>query len=150
MTYEELQEKIADIDSHVEDRYQAAMKSWSDYWYNCVKQKKVVIKPKPHRSQFEHHAQIAVDRLRKEFAMQTSPADIGDVIESEKRVVDRNGRVKEIRYLMRVERIEVSSFGKPILAFYGTYLKRDMTPMIQQIFRPILQPDITRVVKSHI
>ena len=148
MTYQELQDKIKEITRLVDDRYRVAMNNYQDYCYECRINNKVLVKAAPQRSEFVRNAQISVDRLRKEFAMQTSPADIGDIIESEKREVGRNGHVKETRYLMRVERIEVSSFGKPVLAFYGTYLTQNLEPRMQQIQRPILQPDITMVVKS--
>jgi hypothetical protein len=55
--------------------------------------------------------------------------------------------MRETRYLMKIERIDVAAFEKPTLAFYGTYLNRNLEPRVQQILRPILQPDITRVVK---
>ena len=80
--------------------------------------------------------------------MQFSPADIGDIIESEVRTISKNGHVSEIRYLMRVERIEVAAFDEPTLSYYGTFLKRDGTPLLRQISKSILQRDITRVVKS--
>ena len=79
--------------------------------------------------------------------MQNSPADVGDIIESERRVV-RNGGMVEITRIMRVERIMVAAFEKPQLTFYGTYLKRDLTPLAKQSEVPIYQDDITYVRKS--
>lgn len=148
MTKQELQEKIADVESMIEDRYQAAMRAYLQYRCECIKQKKVVMKSEPQRSQFENHAAVSIDRLKKEYAMQFTPADVGDVIESEQRSISRTGKVSEKRYLMRIERIEVAAFEDPTLAFYGTYLKTDLTPMEKQSFKPILQPDVTRVVKT--
>ena len=146
MTYEELQEKIADVESLINDKYKAAMKAYRMYCCECEEQGKVIVKPQPQRSQFERQAQISIDRLKKEYAMQDSPAGIGDIIESERRVMVK-GHMHEVRHLMKVERIEVAAFEKPTLAFYGTYLNQKLEPRAQQIFRPILQPDITKVVK---
>jgi hypothetical protein len=146
MTYEELQEKIADVEDLINDKYKAAEKAYWMYCRECVEQGKVIVKPEPQRSQFERQALISIDRLKKEYAMQDSPADVGDIIESERRVLVK-GNMRETRYLMKVERIEVAAFEKPTLAFYGTYLNQKLEPRVQQILRPILQPDITRVVK---
>lgn len=146
MTYEELQEKIADVEGLINDKYKAAEKAYRMYCCECEEQGNVIVKPEPQRSQFERQALISIDRLKKEYAMQDSPADVGDIIESERRVLVK-GNMRERRYLMKVERIDVAAFEKPTLAFYGTYLNQKLEPRVQQIFRPILQPDITRVVK---
>lgn len=134
MTYEELQQKIANVESMIDVRYAGAVKAYHQYVEECLEEKKVVVKPEPLRSQFEHQAMKSIDRLKKEFAMQNSPADVGDVIKTEK-------------YVMRVERIEASAFEYPTLQFYGTYLKQNGEPFAHQITRPILQMDITKIVK---
>jgi hypothetical protein len=134
MTYEELQQKIADIESLIDVRYAGAVKAYHQYVEECLEAKKVFVKPEPLRSQFEHHAMKSIDRLKKEFAMQNSPADVGDVIKTEK-------------YIMRVERVEAAAFEYPTLQFYGTYLKQNGEPYAHQITRPILQTDITKIVK---
>ena len=146
MTYKELHEKIADVEDLINDKYKAALKAYRMYCCECEEQGKVIVKPQPQRSQFERQALISIDRLKKEYAMQDSPADVGDIIESVRHVLVK-GNMRETRYLMKVERIEVAAFEKPTLAFYGTYLNQNLEPRVQQIFRPILQPDITRVVK---
>lgn len=133
MSYEELQKKIADVESMIDVRYAGAVKAYHQYVEECLEAKKVVVKPEPLRSQFEHQAMKSIDRLKKEFAMQNSPADVGDVIKTE-------------RYIMRVERIEAASFEYPTLKFYGTYLKRNGEPFTHQITRPILQTDVIGVV----
>ena len=88
------------------------------------------------------------DNIKKEYAMQNSPADIGDVIEAEIKIGRGGSPVREIIRLMRVERIEVAAYEEPQLTYYGTYLKRDLTPQARQIFVPIHQRDITKFVKS--
>lgn len=135
MTYNELQQKIADVESLIDERYKAAIKAYHQYVEECLDANKVVVKPQPQRSQFEHQAIKSIDRLKKEFAMQNSPADVGDVIRTEK-------------YTMRVERIEAAAFEYPTLQFYGTYLKRNGEPLACQIHRPILQNDVLGVVKA--
>ena len=148
MTLDELNAKIADIEALVDERYNAAMASYHKYWQECVEQKKVIVKPAPQRSHFKRQSYMSIDRLKKEYAMQFSPADIGDIIESEVRTISKSGHISEIRYLMRVERIEVAAFDEPMLSYYGTFLKRDGTPLLRQISKSILQRDITKVVKS--
>jgi len=135
MTYEELQQKIADVESITDARYKSAVKAYHQYCDECLDANKVVVKPPPERSLFEHQALKSIDRMKREFAMQNSPADVGDVIKTEK-------------YMMRVERIEAAAFEYPTLQFYGTYLKQNGEPLARQITRPILQNDITKVVKS--
>ena len=147
MTYEELQKKIADIESLINEKYRAAMKAYLNYCNECDEHGKVIVKQQPLKSQFERQAIISIDRIKKEYAMQNSPAGIGDIVESEKRTVLKDGHIREQRYLMKIERIEVAAFEEPTLAFYGTYLNRDLKPRFQQIFRPILQPEITKVIK---
>ena len=135
MSYEELQQKIADIESMIDVRYAGAIKAYHQYVEECLEAKKVVMKPEPLRSQFEHQAMKSIDRLKKEFAMQNSPADVGDTIKTDK-------------YIMRVERIEAAAFEYPTLQFYGTYLKQNGEPFARQIFLPILQTDVIGVVKA--
>lgn len=136
MSYEELQQKIADVESMIDVRYAGAVKAYHQYVEECLEAKKVVIKPEPLRSQFEYQAMKSIDRLKKEFSMQNSPADVGDVIKTE-------------RYTMRVERIEAAAFEYPTLKFYGTYLKRNGEPFAHQITRPILQTDVIGVVSVY-
>ena len=135
MTYEELQQKIADVESMIDVRFSGAMEAYHTYYMDCINNKKVVVKPQPERSQFEHQAMKSIDRLKKEFAMQNSPADVGDVIKTEK-------------YIMRVERIEAAAFEYPTLQFYGKYLKQNGEPFARQITLPILQTDVIGVVKA--
>ena len=135
MTYEELQQKIADVESMIDVRFAGATDAYHSYYMDCINNKKVVVKPRPERSQFEHQAMKSIDRLKKDFAMQYSPADVGDVIKTEK-------------YIMRVERIEAAAFEYPTLQFYGTYLKQNGEPFARQIFLPILQTDVIGVVKA--
>lgn len=135
MTYEELQQKIEDVESMIDVRFAGAMEAYHTYYMECINNKKVVVKPLPERSQFEHQAMKSIDRLKKEFAMQNSPDDVGDVIKTEK-------------YIMRVERIEAAAFEYPTLQFYGTYLKQNGEPFARQIFLPILQTDVIGVVKA--
>lgn len=148
MTKQELLSKIADVEGMVEARYQAAMRAYLQYRRECIEQKKVAVKSEPQRSQFERQAAMSIDRMKKEYAMQFTPADVGDVIASEQRSISLTGKVSKKRYLMKIERIEVAAFEEPTLAFYGTYLKTDLTPCEKQSFKPILQPDVTRVVKT--
>ena len=135
MTYEELQQKIADVEGMIDVRFAGAMEAYHTYYMDCINNKKVVVKPRPERSQFEHQAMKSIDRLKKEFAMQNSPADVGDVIKTEK-------------YIMRVERIEAAAFEYPTLQFYGKYLKQNGEPFARQITLPILQTDVIGVVKA--
>ena len=135
MTYDELLQKIADVESLIDVRYKEAMKSYHKYWCECIDKKKVVVKQEPQRSQFEWQALITIDRLKKDFALQESPADIGDVIKTEK-------------YMMRVERIEAAAFEYPTLQFYGKYIKKNGEPYARQFVNPILQMDVIEVVKA--
>ena len=135
MTYDELQQKIADVERMIDVRFAGAMEAYHTYYKNCINNKKVVVKPQPERSQFEHQAMKSIDRLKKDFAMQNSPADVGDVIKTEK-------------YIMRVERIEAAAFEYPTLQFYGKYLKQNGEPFARQITLPILQTDVIGVVKA--
>ena len=135
MTRDELRQKIADVESLIDAKYQAALEQYHKYFAQCVREKKVVMRSQPERARFEHLAAAAIDRLKKEYAMQFTPAYVGDVIKTE-------------RCMMRVERIEVAAFEEPTLAFYGTYLKFDGTPYKRQFVNPILQTDIVRVVRS--
>ena len=90
----------------------------------------------------------AADKLKKEYAMQNAPADIGDVISTEINIQRKNGVMGHIFRMMRVERIEVAAFEEPSLVYYGTYLKSDgKTPVAKQMMVPIHQKDITKVVK---
>lgn len=149
MTREELIVKIADIESMVDDKYHSALKDFFNYRCECIAQKKVVMKTEPQRSTFERQAQISINRLKKEYAMQTSPADIGDVIEAEIKIDKAGSVIREIVRMMRVERIEVAAFEEPQLTFYGTYVKQDgVTPYSRQMNVPIYQKDIIRVVKA--
>jgi hypothetical protein len=134
MTCEELQQKISDVEAMVDMRYREAVKAYHKYVEDCLDNGKVIVKTEPQRSQFFHLASKSIDRLKLDFAMQESPADVGDIIESD-------------LYLMRVERIEVTSSDYPKLLYYGKYLKRNLEPRDRQIFKPIHQADILRVVK---
>lgn len=135
MTYEELQQKIDDVMGMIDERYKGAMKAYHKYYDECLEKGIIVVKPEPQRSLFENHAFRLIDKLKKDFAMQDTPADIGDVIRTEK-------------YMMKVDRIEVGASDYPQLQFYGIYLKRDGTPLARQICLPIQQRDIIRVVKN--
>lgn len=146
MSYDELRQGIQDINNLIDERYCAAVDNYHKYWKECIEQKRVIVKTRPERSQFERQAQLSIDRLKKEYAMQESPADVGDVIEAETRIVE-GGKVRERRYIMKIERIEVAAFDYPTLAYYGTYLNHKMQPRALQILRPILQPDVIKVVK---
>lgn len=148
MSYDELQAKIADnnrkmdeIEAIINEKIDIEMKSKHP---DC----NAVLRMKDQISSLRNRSIRHTDRLKKEYAMQNSPADVGDVIEAERRVFKIDGRVKEITHIMRVERIEVAAFEEPQLTFYGIYLKRDGTPLERQLTGPIYQKDITRVVKS--
>ena len=134
MTYEELQQKIADVMEMIDVRYKGAIKAHYKY-LDGLEKGRIVVKPEPDRTLFEHQAYRLIEKLKKDFAMQDTPADIGDVIRTEK-------------YMMKVDRIEVGASDYPQLQFYGIYLKRDGTPLSRQIGLPIQQRDIIRVVKN--
>lgn len=147
MTYEELKAKLAEnnqklveMEAMLNDKIELQMKLYRPDHDEVLKLKEQI-------SKIRNRAIVTEDRLKKEFAMQNSPADVGDIIESERRVV-RNGGMVEITRIMRVERIMVAAFEKPQLTFYGTYLKRDLTPLAKQSDVPIYQDDITYVRKS--
>lgn len=146
MSYDELQQAIQEINDLIDERYRAAVDNYHTYWMECREQKRVVVKPPPERSQFERQAHLSIDRLKKEYAMQESPADVGDVIEAETRFF-KGAKMKERHYIMKIERIDVAAFEKPTLAFYGTYLNQKMQPCAIQRRKPILQPDVIKVVK---
>ena len=148
MTYEELKSKIAENNSKMDEmeaiineKIDIEMKSKNP---DC----NAVLRMKDQISSLRNRAIHHTDRLKKEYAMQNSPVDVGDVIESERRVFKAGGGIKEITHIMRVERIEVAAFEEPQLTFYGIYLKRDGTPLERQLTGPIYQNDITRVAKS--
>lgn len=146
MNYEELQQGIQDINNLIDERYCAAVDNYHKYWKECIEQKRVMVKTRPERSEFERQAQLSIDRLKKEYAMQESPADVGDVIEAETRFF-KGAKMKERHYIMKIERIDIAAFEKPTLAFYGTYLNQKMQPCAIQRRKPILQPDVIKVVK---
>ena len=150
MTYEELQERIAENNRKMEEmeamlngKIDIEMKSKHPDFNS-------ILRMKDQLSSLRNRSIRQTDRLKKEYAMQNSPADVGDVIEAERRVFSsRVGRkVREITHIMQVERIEVAAFEEPQLTFYGIYLKRDGTPLERQLSGPIYEKDITRVVKS--
>ena len=60
MTYEELQQKIADVENMIDVRFAGAMEAYHTYYMECIKNKKVVVKPEPERSQFEHQAMKSI------------------------------------------------------------------------------------------
>lgn len=137
MTYEELQAKIADIESLIDLRYKKAMDQYHKYWCECIESGKVVVKTRPTRALYERQANEAIDRVKKEYAMENSPADVGDIIKSGK-------------WVMRVERIEAAAFEQPTLRFYGTFLnRRTLEPLRVQHYFGILQNDIEKVIKSN-
>ena len=148
MTYEELQaslaendRKMAEMEGILHEKIDIEMKSKHP-------DRMAVFRMKEQISSIRNRSIYQTDRLKKEYAMQNSPADVGDVIEAEIKVGRGGSSVREVIRFMRVERIEVAAFEEPQLTYYGTYLKRDGTPQARQIFVPIHQKDITRVVKS--
>ncbi len=149
MTYKQLQQQIAasdkkfaEMESMLQNKIDIEMKS-------RLPDRTSVLRMKEQISGIHGRALRAADKLKKEYAMQNAPADIGDVISTEIKVHRKNGITGHVYRLMRVERIEVAAFEVPSLVYYGTYLKMDgKTPVDKQMMIPIHQKDITKVVKA--
>lgn len=148
MTREELNAKIADNQKKMQEMEDIIQEKIDIEMGTIHPDRMSVLRLKEQISHLRNMTVMQSDRLKKEYAMQSSPADIGDVIEAE--VKTRNGGIiREIIRTMRVERIEVAAFEEPQLTFYGTYVKQDgVTPYSRQMNVPIYQKDIIRVVKA--
>lgn len=149
MSYEELKAKIAESDRKM-DEMEAVIQDKIDIEMQSKHPDRMaVLRMKEQISHIRGRAVREQDRLKKEYAMQNSPADIGDVIEAQYEVKKKGSCVREVIRMMRVERIEVAAFDEPQLTYYGTYVKKDCTtPYAKQINVPIYERDITRVVKT--
>lgn len=148
MNYEELKAKIAESDRKMAEM-EAIIKEKIDIEMQSARPDRIaVLRMKEQISCLHGRAVREQDRLKKEYAMQNSPAGIGDVIEAKFEVKKKGKSVHEVIRMMRVERIDVAAFEEPQLTFYGTYLKRDGTPYARLIIAPIYERDITRVVKT--
>lgn len=149
MTYKQLQQQIAasdkkfaEMESMLQIKIDIEMKS-------RLPDRTSVLRMKEQISGIHGRALRAADKLKKEYAMQNAPADIGDVIITEIKVHRKNGITGHVYRMMRVDRIEVAAFEVPSLVYYGTYLKMDgKTPVAKQMMIPIHQEDITKVVKA--
>lgn len=146
MTYKQLQKalnenekKFAEMESIIQKKIDIEMSS-------KLPDKNAVLRMKEQIVTIRARMLRQHERIKKEYAMQNSAADIGDVVEAE--IKTERGKVREIVRRMRVERIEVAAFKEPQLTYYGTYLKRDLTPQARQMIVPIFQNDIVRVIKS--
>ena len=149
MTLEELNAKIAENDKKTAE-LEAIIQDKIDIEMQSSRPNSMaILRMKDQISHIRSRSSIHIDRLKKEYAMQNSPADIGDVIEAQYEVKKKGSSVREVIRMMRVERIEVAAFDEPQLTYYGTYVKKDgTTPYAKQINVPIYERDITRVIKT--
>ena len=148
MSYEELKEKIAESDRKMAEMEAIIQEKIDIEMQSKRPDKMAVLRMKEQISHIRGRDVREQDRLKKEYAMQNSPADIGDVIEAEFEVKKKGSSVREVIRMMLVERIEVAAYDEPQLTYYGTYVKKDGTPYARQIYLPIYERDITRVVKT--
>lgn len=149
MTYNQLQQQIAESDKKFAEMEAMLQQKIDIEMASRLPDRTSVLRMKEQISGIHGRALRAADKLKKEYAMQNAPADIGDVISTEINIQRKNGTMGHIYRLMRVERIEVAAFEVPSLVYYGTYLKMDgKTPVAKQIMIPIHQKDITKVVKA--
>jgi ribosomal protein S12 len=145
MNYKELQDKLAESDQKFAEMEALVQQKIEIEMQLAHPNRMAVLKMNEQISNIRNRAIIQHDRIKKEYAMQNSPADVGDVIEAEIRISKPNSGIREIIRLMRVERIEVAAFEEPMLTYYGTYIKEDGTPYARQMNVPIYQKDITSV-----
>lgn len=148
MTYEELQSKIAECNQKALEMETILQEKIDIEMQSKHPDRMAVLRMKEQISGIRGRAISQVDRLKKEFAMDSSPADVGDVIEAEIKVKTKGSNIREIIRMMRVERIEVAAFEIPSLVYYGTYIKADGQPYARRIDIPVYQKDIIRVVAS--
>lgn len=145
MTREELQRKIADIETVYKKRYLAAMQNWYSYQEGCVSRGKVVVKPAPEESEFKRLALLAVDNARKEYLMERFPVRVGDMIEVCFGRKSCSGHFYESTNYIRVEKITISGVNHPILKFGGKWFRADGQPYYKQPKeRLVSQNDIRR------
>lgn len=144
MTYEELQQKIADIEKVYKKRYLAEMQNWYSYQQRCVSQGKVIVKPAPQKSEYKRLALLAVDKARKEYLMERFPVRVGDMIEVCFGRKSCSGHFYETTHYIRVESISVSGVEHPVLKFGGKWLRADGQPFYRQQNKLVSQNDIRR------
>lgn len=148
MTRQELYNQIKDSDRKFAEMEAMLQQKIDIEMQSRLPDRMAVLRMKEQISGIRGRAVRAADKLKKEYAMQNAPADIGDVISTEINIQRKNGVMEHIFRMMRVERIEVAAFEEPSLVYYGTYLKSDgKTPVAKQMMVPIHQKDITKVVK---
>ena len=148
MTYNQLQQQIAESDKKFAEMEAMLQQKIDIEMSSRLPDRTAVLRMKEQIAGIHGRALRAADKLKKEYAMQNAPADIGDVIGTEIKIQRKNGVQGHIYRLMRVDRIEVAAFEVPSLVYYGTYLKADgKTPVAKQMMIPIYQKDITKVVK---
>ena len=148
MTRQELYNQIKDSDRKFAEMEAMLQQKIDIEMQSRLPDRTAVLRMKEQIAGIHGRALRAADKLKKEYAMQNAPADIGDVISTEIKIQRKNGVQGHIYRLMRVDRIEVAAFEEPSLVYYGTYLKSDgKTPVAKQMMVPIHQKDITKVVK---
>ena len=149
MTLKELQKLLAASDKKFAEMEAMLQQKIDIEMASRLPDRTSVLRMKEQISGIHGRALRAADKLKKEYAMQNAPADIGDVISTEIKVHRKNSITGHVYRLMRVERIEVAAFEVPSLVYYGTYLKMDgKTPVAKQMMIPIHEKDITKVVKA--
>ena len=149
MTLKELQKQIAASDKKFAEMEAMLQQKIDIEMASRLPDRTSVLRMKEQISGIHGRALRAADKLKKEYAMQNAPADIGDVISTEINIQRKNGTMGHIYRMMRVDRIEVAAFEVPSLVYYGTYLKMDgKTPVAKPMMIPIHQKDITKVVKA--